>query len=106
MPYLISKLQYTSFELNVDYLIEIKENKIIKTKNFEYSNQIEFDLMSNDISKKELYNNCLYLDPNNTVRKKAARLLEKFSEAFPETIYSSVIELLEDDYLAIEWYRK
>ena len=115
LPYLLAKLQYSTYELNVEKLSDINDNSILKFKDNEYpslnlnnnnkesENLDESEEFLNDII---LYKTFLYVDPNNTVRKKAARLLEKYSEAFPQTIYSSVIELLEDDYLAKEWFKK
>lgn len=47
----------------------------------------------------------LFLDPNHTIRRKAARLLDQIAIAFPDQIYSSISQI-EENYKADTWIKK
>jgi hypothetical protein len=108
LGYLLAKLQYTCHEL------DSKENYKIFKENISPNDigsgssttKEDSDISLKTTESKTNYDGYLFIDPNNTVRKKSARILEKLSEAFPQVIYSSIIDLLEQEYLATAWYKK
>lgn len=102
-------LQYSDFDMELDEF-----NRMFKNSNLpkssdakKESEQSSSNYTDNSSSSSKItFDGYLFFDPDNTVRKKAARLLEKFSEAFPQEIYTSIIELMEKDYKATIWYKK